>query len=562
MPNVVKYEVGGSETNSIKKGNLWFGVGGRGYGPTDVTGFYNGISIPDGGYGFYQGSAGGFTYYTANNDDQLVALVNSATGNSFDISESLHYIAQQDGMAVMKKNENQIVTDGLVLNLDASSLLSYPTTGSVWYDISKNNNSGSLNNGGEFDSNGGIELDGIDDYIDQQYFTSTDFTDNQSWTIDALVNVVSSASAGNSRGGILTNQRYLSEPDPGGFGLNIYDKNYVINLTSGSTGDANSYQYLATTAINYNIIERITAIWDEETTTGKIYRNGELENSSKNSSYSWSARPEGVPQKIGTSTQGGWGYFFNMKLYNISLYNKALSQSEILQNYYGGPIVTDSLDLVYDAGNLVSYESGSLTTYPMTGSITGSLVNGAGFSSDGGGSFDFDGTDDVIDLDYSNVMYNTSTMTLECWIKSSDDGAGSEDWCTFMGTRYGNSIQIGRYSNTDKCGVLIATSTNGNLNLASGTTPIFDEKWHHCVVTFDNGVCKFYVDTNLEVSNSSRSGQTLTTSNSDKFGIGGSSGGGDGRNFYGKITSCKIYSKALTADEIWQNYLAQSVRFE
>ena len=298
--------------------------------------------------------------------------------------------------------------------------------------------------------------------------------------------------------------------------------------------------------------------------TMKTYVNGEIDRQLIKTNALYPIKFENDSNlTCGSSTPlGGNGIFAPINLAEAQIYNKVLSQAEILQNYYGGPIVTGSLDLVYDAGNLVSYESGSSTTYPMTGSITGSLVNGAGFSSDGGGSFDFDGTDDAIDLDYSNVMYNTSTMTLECWIKSSDDGAGSEDWCTFMGTRYGNSIQIGRYSSSNKCGVLLATSTGGNLNLASGTTPIFDEKWHHCVVTFDNGVCKFYVDTNLEVTDSSRSGQTLTTSNSDKFGIGGSSGGGDGRNFYGKTTSCKIYSKALTADEVWQNYLAQSVRFE
>ena len=227
----------------------------------------------------------------------------------------------------------------------------------------------------------------------------------------------------------------------------------------------------------------------------------------------------------------------------------------------GPKIVTDDLRVVIDAGNVKSHISGSTTTYSMIDSTIGSLINGVSFSNDGGGSFNFDGTNDVIDLDYTNVMYNTSTMTLECWIKSSDTGGGSEGWCTFMGTRYGNSIQIGRYSSDNKCGVLIATSPGGNLNLASGTTPIFDEKWHQCVVTFDNGVCKFYVDANLEVTDSSRSGGTLTTSSEDRFGIGGSSGGGDGRNFYGKITSCKIYNKSLTLQEILQNYNATKSRF-
>ncbi len=546
MPNVVKYQSGGSETHSVKKGNLWFGVGGRGYGPTDTTGFYSGILIPDGGYGFYQGSEGGFTYYTADNDDQLVALVNSATGNSFDISESLHYIAQQDGMAVMKKNENQIVTDGLILNMDASSLLSYPTTESVWYDLSGENNDGALTNGPIFNSVGYFQFDGVDDYVSYPQVTFDDTT----FTTEALIKITNF----DSRRIIFGGSRFFEFTSAGTILMkfNADGESTFINLGSHPSPSTSNKTFL------HHLVKKPGNVYES-------YVNGELVITK---TPPFTSHPD-IEIESNTSIEhyytslgnnGSRDFYGNF--YSAKIYNRNLSQSEILQNYYGGPIVTDSLDLVYDAGNLVSYESGSTTTYPMTGSITGTLINGAGFSTDGGGSFDFDGTDDVIDLDYTNVMYNTSTMTLECWIKSSDDGGGSEDWCTFMGTRYGNSIQIGRYSNSNKCGVLISTSTGGNLNLAEGTTPIFDEEWHHCVVTFDNGVCKFYVDTNLEVTDSSRSGQTLTTSNTFKFGIGGSRGNSNERNFYGKITSCKIYSKALTADEIYQNYLAQSIRFE
>jgi hypothetical protein len=44
------------------------------------------------------------------------------------------------------------------------------------------------------------------------------------------------------------------------------------------------------------------------------------------------------------------------------LHNRALSQSEILQNYYEGPIVTSGLTLALDAANIVSY-SGTGTTW-------------------------------------------------------------------------------------------------------------------------------------------------------------------------------------------------------
>jgi len=60
----------------------------------------------------------------------------------------------------------KIVTDGLVLALDAADRNSYPGSGTTWRDVSGNNNSGSLINGPTFNSaNGGsIVFDGIDDY--------------------------------------------------------------------------------------------------------------------------------------------------------------------------------------------------------------------------------------------------------------------------------------------------------------------------------------------------------------------------------------------------------------
>jgi hypothetical protein len=69
-------------------------------------------------------------------------------------------------MATNFEYEN-IVTDGLLLNLDAGFVGSYPTTGSTWYDISGNANNGTLTNGPTFNSanSGSIVFDGVDDFV-------------------------------------------------------------------------------------------------------------------------------------------------------------------------------------------------------------------------------------------------------------------------------------------------------------------------------------------------------------------------------------------------------------
>jgi hypothetical protein len=60
----------------------------------------------------------------------------------------------------------RIITDGLVLCLDAANVKSYPGSGTTWTDL-VGNNVGMLTNGPTFDSgNGGsIVFDGVDDYV-------------------------------------------------------------------------------------------------------------------------------------------------------------------------------------------------------------------------------------------------------------------------------------------------------------------------------------------------------------------------------------------------------------
>ena len=58
-----------------------------------------------------------------------------------------------------------IVTNGLVLCLDAGNQLSYPGTGTTWNDLSRNGNNGTLTNGPVFNSGGSMVFDGVNDYI-------------------------------------------------------------------------------------------------------------------------------------------------------------------------------------------------------------------------------------------------------------------------------------------------------------------------------------------------------------------------------------------------------------
>ncbi len=86
-----------------------------------------------------------------------------------------------------------IVTDGLVLCLDAANQRSYPKSGTTWSDLAGSNN-GTLTNGPTFDSSnsGGIFFDGTDDRI----VLPAGFLDvaaNQGLTISAWVKTTDSS---------------------------------------------------------------------------------------------------------------------------------------------------------------------------------------------------------------------------------------------------------------------------------------------------------------------------------------------------------------------------------
>ena len=77
----------------------------------------------------------------------------------------------------------------------------------------------------------------------------------------------------------------------------------------------------------------ITYTWDGVDTI-KGYRDGELVTTDQNSSYQWTTSSAATNnQRIGTSTQGGWGNYFEMDWYNLHVYGNDLSLDEIQQNY-------------------------------------------------------------------------------------------------------------------------------------------------------------------------------------------------------------------------------------
>jgi hypothetical protein len=211
----------------------------------------------------------------------------------------------------------KIVTDGLVLCLDAADLNSYPTTGTTWFDLAGSNN-GTLTNGPTFNStNGGsIVFDGTNDYI--------------------IINDTPSLRVGNgiSVGGwFIINSSIANAP------ITFVSKG---NLTS--TNNAFSlFGYQSKLQWNIGNFVGFGKEWTPPTTWSYIvgvydsvnvyiYLNGTLFHSGPHTGGTPLSDAAGVT--IGCETESGvLNFFANMKVGSVQIHNRALSAQEVLQNY-------------------------------------------------------------------------------------------------------------------------------------------------------------------------------------------------------------------------------------
>lgn len=676
MPNKFKYNKTGSEANSIFKGNWAIDTtpANTGGGPSSSTSFYHGSNITAGGYTIYSPTK----VFTAVDDTQLLAIVSQLGGETGSVNGALSWLSSQSTYIVLNKNFENIVTNNLVLNVDASNISSFvdnePTVnllyssgavnftngagdiygncsktdlgggkfrfvnngngsttirlytnqsslingatygcsvyfenlyGSIsidWcdvgitgvnsssspsgrlsgyssratydgpyyfldinlsvrgsvtlfnpqveqksyvtafvngtrtqsaplYDLSGNNKHGTLTNGPTFNSNGYIVFDGNDDYISiLNPLNQSNLT--QVWSVTALVRL--NAGTGGPQ--------YIIGPNGlnNGVAADWYNAGPLLYL-NGGTNDYYTYGsgYIGGTGWNH-----LTYLFDNSTGFRQIYKNGILIGNS--------AGPNN------TSTPSGQGATWTLgqmagSISSIQVYNRVLSSTELSQNYYKGPIVTSGLTYMWDAGNLVSYESGSTTAYNLAGSKYATLTNGVGFNKANGGHWTFDGSDDAIFIEgslYSFSLNQNVNWTVNAWIKTTTTAA-----VEYGGGILSNSNGGPVYSNLQvNNGRIAYTHYNNSWQTHRGLKTVNDGKWHLLTwANIGNGNMNLYVD---GVFDSTIDAQLSSSNAIDVIGRSWA-----GSSFDGSIASVQINYITMDQDQVTQNFNAQRNRF-
>jgi hypothetical protein len=543
MANSIKYNNSSIESLSLRKGDFYLGVGDVTKGPTNVTGFWNGSDVLGAKYVIYLNkSEGGPSIYGPADDSSLITLTNKIAGANYTtVAECLAWFATQNDKVIVNKTYPYIVTDGLIFTVDAGFIPSFPTTGTTWYDLGGSPKNGTLTNGPTFNQNqGAIVFDGIDDRIilSSSVTLSGPFT----WTIDCKSNLMSSSQ--NRQVYLGGSSSYFEQSD--------YDTFFMVY------GSGNLNLELPIGLIPQNRWYNIT-VTRKSDNTFDFYYNG-----IKQILRSGGTTPVSDSFSLNTiGSIGGGGRYWNGSMSNVFVYNRLLSDSEISQNYYQAPVVTDGLVFMSDAANLVSFESGSTTTYSLVNNYTGTLTNGTTYSSNAGGVFVFDGTNDYIEMPYnsywdSNVFGTATNFTISCWAKPNL----FMNWDTLIT----KNIQ-GWYSSPE--GASIWTDANGFqgvfssgvLSNPAGSAVVISyattntEKWYHVCFTGDGTTLRLYVDGIQRATGlvASRTVPVTTAAVGPSFGR---------RDFWnGQMSNMMFYTRGITANEVWQNFNAQRSRF-
>jgi hypothetical protein len=229
-------------------------------------------------------------------------------------------------MSTVQGGQGNIVTNGLILNLDAANPRSYPQpyNGTDWQNIAPVSSSltGSLVNGSNYITSGSgcIMLDGTNDYISlptvgfglpsltidiwfKRYSTSTY---GYLWVMDNYDQPELRLSFGSATGAKLNVQYY----DNGA---------YMVNTTSTTNFSTSLFYNVSTTITNNSQVFYVNGI-------PEIIRSGSYDGNSGNNLFE---------QTLGTYNRPGAGYggYASVQYGAYRVYNRVLSNSEVLQNF-------------------------------------------------------------------------------------------------------------------------------------------------------------------------------------------------------------------------------------
>jgi hypothetical protein len=232
--------------------------------------------------------------------------------------------------------------------------------------------------------------------------------------------------------------------------------------------------------------------------------------------------------------------------------------------YTGPNIVRNGLVLCLDAASLRSYPGSGTTWNDLSGNNNNGILSGSSLPVFSNSSFQF--TRSAITAGnfntYTQVVTNNTIgddFTISSWIQTTQVGNGSFHY-TLM---YIVSAETGGGANDFGFGV----NSSGQIAFGAGTSEVTVSgsivntgTWSNVSVTRvkSSGLISLYVNGSLSNSGTGNAGNTLNSNSKIKIGSGDDY---PSFSFGGSIANVQIYNRALSRDEITQNFNATKTRF-
>ena len=218
-------------------------------------------------------------------------------------------------------------------------------------------------------------------------------------------------------------------------------------------------------------------------------------------------------------------------------------------------IVTNGLVLCLDAGNGQSYPRSGTTWGDLSGQAnTGTLTNGPAFSATNQGTIVFDSIDDFVSIANTNtsLTFGTGNFTLECWFNT--NGASQATNSTLM--CIGNAGSTANWQLNFTSNVLVFYYNN--VNVITTTYNATTGGWQQVVVVRSGtgtGATAIYLNKLVNVVGTAAS--NFTDTSVVKIG----QNRGSNAYYGGNIAAARAYNRALSQQEVIQNYNATKNRF-
>jgi hypothetical protein len=225
----------------------------------------------------------------------------------------------------------------------------------------------------------------------------------------------------------------------------------------------------------------------------------------------------------------------------------------------GPSIVKDGLVLALDAANQKSYPGSGTTWNDLSGnSNNGTLLNGPILVDGNNGSIQFDGINDRVSVNVNSNSLITNDFTFTAWAKRNGNSS------TGIGGIFGNHFHT-QLSGANM--YFLNNNTQVRFSAGNGSTrpthtvniPVSNLNWNSYTIRYSGTTYQFYLNGQLL---DSRTAVVVQSSNTNQYAIGLWAASYTSEYYLnGNVSQCSSYRRALTPDEVLQNFNATKSRY-